>query len=233
MLTDSSEFYGLGALKLIKSSKRSISQRYVVDFAILELEEKLLPLKMKRKLEEFGWSFMTFPRIPPNDEANTFPRFRDQFSKLQRWSLEQYDRVIYLDSDCFVIGSLDSLISMDISGAPLWVTRDFRGQWVSTFNMGVFMIRPNRSEYERLLRMKHVTTYEVAMSEQGFLNVVYPTWGDIGFENNANLFVYSQDRPFWDDRADQINVIHYTMNKPWECGVDYEPICALWNDFQV
>jgi glycogenin glucosyltransferase len=68
------------------------------------------------------------------------------------------------------------------------------------------------------------------MSEQGFLNVFYKDqWFEIGFEYNANLAVYSQQRKYWDEREGNISVIHYTMSKPWEYGYTYKAVCDFWS----
>ena len=149
-----------------------------------------------------------------------------------------YDRVLYFDSDCLVVGSINELLSMDMQAHPLWVTRDIRGgKWVDGFNMGVFMIKPSIDEFRRLVKDKDDPTvqYETMMSEQGFLNVIYKdTWGDFGFSNNANLAAYSDDPVLWrQQETDGINVIHYTMNKPWDCGPAYKTVCALWHTFDT
>ena len=94
------------------------------------------------------------------------------------------------------------------------------------------MIQPSGAEFKRLLELKDSGSvrFETAMSEQGFLNEVYKNqWGNIKFRNNANLAAYTQQRDFWDlKEAAGINVIHYTMTKPWNCGPDYDKVCSLW-----
>ena len=98
--------------------------------------------------------------------------------------------------------------------------------------MGVFVVKPDTAEFERVLRLKSDNnfTFETTMSEQGFLNVVYKDlWYEIGFENNAKLAVYSQKKDLWVARQNEINVIYYTMNKPWSC---FKAPCDLWRDFK-
>lgn len=60
------------------------------------------------------------------------------------------------------------------------------------------------------------------------MNAVYTSttgWCALEFEKNANLAVYEEKRDFWDS-AKSIQVIHYTLFKPWEdCG---SPICDFW-----
>jgi lipopolysaccharide biosynthesis glycosyltransferase len=236
MLTgDDSENYGMGALMLIRSIKRRTTLSKT-DFRIIELDSKPLQDPLRSRLAKEGWSFLRVPRIAPRDEAGTFPRFRDQFSKLNIWNLTQYtDRILYFDSDCLATGSLDELLSMNITSKPLWVARDLRNfVWEQSFNMGVFMIKPSHAEFKRLVELKNGNSihFETAMSEQGFLNEVYKNqWGNIGFRNNANLAAFTQQRKFWDEKeAAGLNVIHYTMVKPWACEPAYAKVCSLWDN---
>jgi lipopolysaccharide biosynthesis glycosyltransferase len=72
------------------------------------------------------------------------------------------------------------------------------------------------------------------MSDQGFLNQVYQNdWHEIGFVNNANLALYKFQRKFWDDhKIEDINIIHFTMQKPWKCRPNgpYAALCKIWNE---
>ena len=153
----------------------------------------------------------------------------------------QYESVLYFDSDCLVVRDIEPLFALHkqlhSSANPqskyhLGVTRDIRAsKWQETFNMGVFVLRPNLAEYARLIQLKNDANFkfETTMSEQGFLNVVYKNqWLEIGFENNANLAVYSQLPDYWKAREANISVIHYTMEKPWDCGNTYKPVCDIW-----
>jgi hypothetical protein len=240
MLSDDIPTYAKGAVALIKSIVRDMSlPQSRIDFKLFELDIRPIDPDTKRSLQQAGWVVASMPRIPPREGATPWGRFVDQFSKFNFWAMTQYDRVLYLDSDCLVVGSLGPLLSLSLDDKPLWVTRDIRAdRWVDAFNMGVVMIRPSLAEFERLMRLKDDQTfhYETAMAEQGLLNRVYPsgTWGEIGFRNNANLAAYTADRQLWDQaEAEGINVIHYTMNKPWACAWPYLHICALWLSFHT
>jgi hypothetical protein len=235
LLTDG-EKYASSAVKLLRSARANTNKKF--DAIVLELASRPLPKATRRRLRRAGWQLCQVDRIGPRDEANTFPRFRDQFTKLQLWRMLEYDSVVYFDSDCFIVGNIDRMLDVHKSFSSeqkIGVTRDIRkGEWQSTFNMGVLVVRPNLSEYKRLLRLKEDPNvrFEVDMSEQGFLNVVYEKkWFEIGFEYNANLAVFAQQRAYWTERESQIRVIHYTMSKPWECEHDYQAVCDLWKKF--
>jgi len=239
MLTDSVDSYHRGALALMSSIRKDLSfmtQSRQFDFCILELDYK--PIQdpgIRQALEYAGWTLKTVPHIPPRAGTDTFPRFIDQFSKLNVWNMIQYDRILYMDSDCLVVGTLEELLSIEL-GDSLWVTRDISGgRWVSGFNMGVFMIRPSQQEFHRLIRDKDdpSVVFDTMMSEQGFLNVVYANrWRDFGFRNNANLAAFSDDHDLWVKQEEAgLNIIHYTMSKPWGCEDRYAQVCQSWNHF--
>lgn len=230
--------YAQSAIKLIKSIKMNTNDFDSYEFFILELSEK--PLRVRFNLETSGWKICTVDRIPPRDELKTYPKFRDQFTKLVLWNMTQFKTVNYFDSDTFVIGNIDILLNMGNhlnEVKKIGVTRDIRdGRWQQTFNMGVFVIQPNQREFERLIKLKDEFNfkYEDKMAEQGFLNEVYKSpndWYDIGFEYNANLAAYTDYWSVWKKYEKDIRVIHFTMTKPWNCWFSYQKICDLWIKF--
>ena len=238
MLTDDDN-YALSAIKLLKSIKQNVDS-IKFDSIILELKEKPLKENIKAMLSKEGWSFCVIDRIKPRDEENTLPRFRDQFSKLILWNMTEYKSLLYFDSDTFVIKNINNLLnSFQYLNDSLRIgcTRDIRsGKWQSTFNMGIFTIKPNKTEYERLIRLKDDQNlkFETKMSEQGFLNVVYQNqWYDFGFIYNANLAVYSELNNYWREYENNISVIHYTIKKPWACSNKYKIVCDKWRLFKT
>jgi glycogenin glucosyltransferase len=240
MLTDGDE-YAMSAIKLLASIRQNT--HFDFDPIIISLPNKKINSTLRTELIKTGWQICVLTRIPPRegDEAKTWPRFLDQFTKLHIWKMIEYKSVIYFDSDSFVIRNIDHLFTVHRQFKRtdrIGVTRDiFAGEWQSNFNMGIFVIKPNVMEHARLMRLKEDrkrVKFDPLMSEQGFLNVVYKNrWHEIGFEYNANLAVYAQKRSFWDEREKNIRVIHYTMNKPWACTLEYQTICNIWSNFTV
>jgi alpha-N-acetylglucosamine transferase len=238
-LTDSTGYFN-SSIKLLMSIKKFTKSPVYFDTIMLEIKEKPLSAEIKQALSQVGWKFCQVDKIPPRNERKTFGRFRDQFTKLILWSITEYKAIFYLDSDILVVGNIDAFLKMyKYVGKRyrLGVTRDiFAGKWKSTFNMGVFVMKPNRTEFDRLIDLKKDSRFKFdeAQSEQGFLNVVYKDeWFDIGFEHNANLAVYSQKNSYWRERENDINMIHFTMEKPWACSNTYEEICDLWKNFDA
>ena len=173
--------------------------------------------------------------------------------KLNLWRATEYSANYYMDADTFVVGSLqnnnDSVKQFfrlherldENKYIKLGATQDYRANsWHFTFNLGVFVLKPNLTEFMRLIRLKNDRRFhfETSMAEQGFLNAVYvKQWFEIGFENNANLVVYNRENEYWRDHLRNIRVIHFTMVKPWACewtrgdSKDFNEPCKLWQEF--
>ena len=232
MLTDDLNYVD-GAIKLARSTQRYAN--IPVDLVYMLLKTKPIPKEQQQRLQRVGWKRCDVSRIVPLDEAGTFERFRDQFTKLHLWGMTVYKTILYMDSDTIVVQSITDLLKIQLDGKRIGAARDFgAGEWRPTFNMGVFLIHPNIYEYKKLLQLQKDPNihFETAMCEQGFLNVIYEgKWFDIGFQNNANLAVFSQNHKFWEEHANEINIIHFTMAKPWDCDAAYAEPCTLWRAF--
>jgi alpha-N-acetylglucosamine transferase len=210
MLT--SEDYLRGMLALGESIKENTSGDYVL--ITLILEEKQISQSTLDSLSRLGWEICAVPRIPPPKEESVYPRFRDQFTKFSLWAWVEFERVVYLDADCLVVGDISSLFTMK---EPFGAARDYAsGQFRDGFNMGVFTVRPDIWEFSRLMDIKNwFFDYQLDMAEQGLLQALYKPWDEIDMQYNANLAIYLQDKALWESRRNSIKVIHYTMEKPF------------------
>lgn len=229
MLNDNMS-YVKGAAKLGLGVRRKT--KTPVDLVVMELKSKPLGEDMWELLKPAGFIRCSVESIKAPEK--TRGDLKEKFAVLHVWAMEVYKTVVFLDADTFVQNGIDDLIEMDLKGKALGVTKDIRGgKWVETFNSGVMVLHPSLKEHERLVELLYSgLKFEFIMSDQGFLNEVYKdNWHEIGFVNNANLALYRFKREFWDEhKLEDINVIHYTMQKPWKCKANgpYGPICKLW-----
>eukprot|EP00543_Licmophora_paradoxa_P005692 CAMPEP_0202449012 /NCGR_PEP_ID=MMETSP1360-20130828/7803_1 /ASSEMBLY_ACC=CAM_ASM_000848 /TAXON_ID=515479 /ORGANISM="Licmophora paradoxa, Strain CCMP2313" /LENGTH=204 /DNA_ID=CAMNT_0049066819 /DNA_START=1 /DNA_END=615 /DNA_ORIENTATION=- len=200
----------------------------------MELEHKPLGDEIWNSLHAVGYQRCVVKPIPPPNLERTRKDLREKFGVLHVWAMTVYDRILFLDADTFVQNSLETLIHMDLHGKPIGVTKDIRDKkWVKTFNSGVLLLEPSVKEFDRLIHLlRSGMEFDYVMSDQGFLNAVYGSnWHEIGFLNNANIALYKFQRQFWDKHSFQdINIIHYTMEKPWKCKPHsfYAPMCKVW-----
>jgi len=232
MLNDNPS-YVRGALKMGRGVKKYTATP--LDLVVMELQSKPLTSEQWVDLHEVGFMKCVVESIPA--PAKTRSDLKEKFAVLHVWAMVIYDTVLFLDADTLVVKSLDSLLNLDLQNKSIGVTKDIRERkWVSTFNSGVLLLHPSLEEYKRLRDLlTSGIVFEYIMSDQGFLNEVYKNdWHEIGFVNNANLALYKFQRKFWDEHSlEQINVIHYTMKKPWKCKANdaaYGNICKIWVD---
>ena len=237
LISDDTQNYVHGAIKLLKSIRNNVKHTKF-DAILFELVEKPFELRFRETLKNIGWKICQVNRISPLiSSEDTIPmRFRDQFTKLLLWNIDEYRANYWFDLDTLVIRGLDDFLSMykvleKNDSLKLACAQDFREKWVDSFNMGVFFVKPNKTEYQRLLRIKNDPNFkfETIMAEQGFLNEIYKNqWYNIGFKNNANSAVYESLKEYWLQNEREINVIHFTNSKPWDCSNKYKYLCDRW-----
>lgn len=213
----------------------------LLELGVLEIAERPIPSKVWNDLKKSGWQKkITRARIPPRTEGAAIQaRFRDQLSKLHLWSMDKdgFDWVIYLDSDMFVLRSLlplfyDVLGSEHLAGTKgkgrnIWAIPDFPA-FPDAFNMGLFAIQPDSNVFQELQCMLHASNLPVCQNilpvqyaeewmEQGFLNAVFmnSNWTKLALTHGMNLAIWTDARAVWYANATSIQIIHFTMVKPW------------------
>lgn len=238
LLDRSQDVYIQGAEMLAKSALFHATA-YFDEHVMLLLEGREYREDVLDRAVRAGWRLLRVPAITP-PHPSTYDRFRDQFAKLHLLNLARCDEVVYMDTDAVFVDTMSTpftpIDNRPVSSCRLWAARDFRaGSFVDSFNMGVAVLRPNQTELTRLLDLLHsdAVPYEHAMFEQGFFNAVYKDeWCELDFKKNANLAVYwaaehgTSQQAMW--HSTKLEVIHFTMSKPWACDAVYREVCDLW-----
>jgi len=229
MLNDNMD-YVKGAAKLGIAVREKT--KTPLDLVVMELKSKPLGDDMWELLKPAGFIRCSVESIKAPEKTRA--DLKEKFAVLHVWAMEVYETVVFLDADTYAQNAIDGLIQMDLKGKALGVTKDIRAKkWVETFNSGVMLLHPSEKEHKRLTKLLYSgLEFDYIMSDQGFLNEVYKdNWHEIGFVWNANLALYRFQREFWDQhKLEDINIIHYTMQKPWKCKPKgpYGPICNVW-----
>ena len=145
-----------------------------------------------------------------------------EMTKLNIWNLTQFEKVVYIDADCMVMGDLDSLFDRDCSFAacPDVFPPD-------KFNAGVMVLRPNADVFEDMkLKLASLPSHDGG--DTGFLNSYFPDWyagpdssTRLPFGYNAqrilHWFTYKKRPGYWES-IKPLMVIHYSSSpKPWNC----------------
>ena len=168
-----------------------------------------------------GWITCSVPLIKPGfDDAVTFDRFKEQFTKLHIWRLIMFKRVVYLDSDTMAVGDISPLLTA--ATLPFAAVRDWENFAIREhFNMGVCSLMPSGEEFNKLNHIRETKRdYRLEMAEQGMLNSLYKPgkYNEFPFEYNGNLAAAEQNPPFWNQHLPFLRVIHYTWVKPQSRG---------------
>jgi len=137
---------------------------------------------------------------------------RDNFVKLRLWQLEQFERVVFLDADLILLQNIDRLFEF-----PEFVAAPNLYESLSDFNRmnaGVFVARPDKRTYERMLLQLDTPDRFWRRTDQTFLEHYFPDWHGLPYIYNTLQYVWFNLPVLW--VWDRIRVIHYQYEKPWE-----------------
>lgn len=110
------------------------------------------------------------------------PELAETFTKIQLWALD-YDKVLYLDADTLPLvegpGSVADLLKLDFPKGKILAAPD--SGFPDIFNSGVFLLKPDRNDYNNLLGLVVSNDSSVSFdgADQGLLNQYFnanPDW---------------------------------------------------------
>ena len=116
-----------------------------------------------------GWRVRRIESLPnPHAASARVPaRFRDTFTKLRVWELDEYERVLLLDADTLVLRPLTvALWHAEVAPTRLAAVPDC----CDRFNSGVVLLRPDRRVFADM-RSKLAALPSYDGGDQGFLVV--------------------------------------------------------------
>jgi glycogenin glucosyltransferase len=188
----------------------------------------------RARLSRQGWEIRQVePLDNPNpDTVRLFERFRNVFTKLRAWQLEDVDKVVLLDADLITLQNIDDLFDRpSISAAPDFFLPD-------RFNSGLMVIEPSATMFGRIVESLWDTpSYDGG--DQGFLNVFFSNWYELdashrlpaGYNLQNFIFQFLQGHPSL-KRAlqNEAKVIHYSVQKPWQAKAAFTGGSKAWWD---
>lgn len=159
------------------------------------------------------------------------PDFHDplgNFAKLRLWQLEQFESVVFLDADAVVIANIDRLFAY-----PAFVAAPNVYESVADFhrmNSGVFVARPSQRTYDEMLAHLDQPGVFWRRTDQTFLQDFFPDWHGLPTIYNTLQYVWFNLPALWNWQ--QIKVIHYQYEKPWQADhpkrAQLAPLIHLW-----
>ncbi|MBN9670915.1 glycosyltransferase [Roseibium aggregatum] len=155
----------------------------------------------------------------------------DNFVKLRLWQLEEYEKIVFIDADALVLKNCDKLFGYpEFCAAPNVYESlvDFH-----RMNSGVFTACPNAATYKDMLARLDQPDAFWRRTDQTFLQSYFPDWHGLPVFYNMLQYVWFNLPDLWD--WEQIHILHYQYEKPWEVGHDksekLKPLIDLWQAY--
>lgn len=118
-----------------------------------------------------GWKTIPVARIPPPHNGHGIAsRFKDQYTKLNIWALDEQGikAAVYLDADTLVRSNFDELFTLPFGLAVVPdVWEDKRG-FTTMFNAGVLSFRPNSTVLRQMMSVLEDAKYDFTDAEQSY-----------------------------------------------------------------
>jgi alpha-N-acetylglucosamine transferase len=154
ILTRNDQGYFLGSLVLGKSIQKTNPSKPMIALVLPDVT----PIQ-KEQLKRIGWIvkeinplpeylFQSCPHLQQNEDlrqGNRFQAYSGMFSKLRIWEMEEYSKLVYLDSDTLVLKEVDLFQFPEISAHSARQT--------GTFNAGVLVVQPSLITFHNLLKL--------------------------------------------------------------------------------
>jgi hypothetical protein len=173
------------------------------------------------------------------------------WSKLNIFKYEQFDKLLFVDCDSYIIKNLDHLFSR-----PGWsATPEYDAPWRKTrrFHTAFFLIEPSMKVYNELTILAeenplilHPATGQYQLSnDYDLLNLYKPDWGnqyELSIPNYVYLDSYTLQTsdfffPFLINSFFKTEAIHLSGPKPWLCGTkeveNYSGEWSLWREMYL
>ncbi|KAJ7506770.1 glycosyltransferase family 8 protein [Mycena galericulata] len=206
------------AVAVVGHSSRSanVSARLLLPYLDSKVSEKALCIARATGWEPYAVSFIA----PPRGGKGIHTRFRDQYAKLNIWTLDQMgiDSAVYLDADTLVRRNFDELFDSPFNFAAVpdvYGAGDPRG-FSLTFNAGVLAFRPSSHVFEDMREKIEIAEYPLKQAEQAFLNLYFGGTGmRLPYIYNANLAIKARSPVLWQRLIDEMRIVHFTVVKPF------------------
>jgi lipopolysaccharide biosynthesis glycosyltransferase len=211
----------MGVITLLKSIKNHHGDD--IDFVIIDIN---LNDGQRKKLKEFYKSVVFEKPLFDNYKEFNLTQTPKQFVNCnyiyESFRLVNYDRLICLDSDMIITGSLDELLNCEkpFSAVPCWL----RNQGIiNDFNSGVMVLnKPTISQniYTKLLQ---IARNPHSGGDQEILNRYFKKY------NRLNKLYNVEKRGF--HKYPGAKIIHFVGKKPWQTRRENETLPEVEHKF--
>ena len=192
-------------------------------YPLLVLCSDSISFSTYKKLKKYNLQYQTLDNhIIVDDEINKdkgYAHWNKTFDKLYVWSLTQFEKVVFLDSDMQVVRNIDFLFDCLHMSA---VRADkFNEPGIDKLNSGLMVIEPNEKDFQGLCAIASSGVIKLRnMGDQDIIRAYYKDWGchlDLTLESGLNVFYSEVSRGIIKEiDVEPVSVIHYIgSKKPW------------------
>ena len=215
----STDNYLLGVLGLYDSLKLVKSR-----FPLFVLCSEGISSKSLSVLKKFGMKYQLLSEHIAYGEGlnqkDDKTHWNHTFDKLYIWTLTQFDKLVFLDSDMQVMSNIDYLFEKPHMSAVVADKFNFPG--LRQLNSGLMVIKPNLTEFEGLVNVWYSGDIkEKVVGDQDIIRKFFALWDDekLGLPQGCNVF-YSESYDWMDiihkEDVSPVQVVHYIgKKKPW------------------
>ncbi|MBM6868104.1 glycosyltransferase [Collinsella tanakaei] len=167
--------------------------------------------------------------IRKQNTLNQSPNWSNTLFKLRIFGLEQFDKIIYLDSDMIIIQNIDSLFSLEHM-TSVQAGNMFDNSWVK-LNSGLMVVHPKKQLEEELIALLSSEFLNQMLNGKGIgdqdvINWYYSDWPQISklhlpesYNQFVTLLPQYQHYGYLHNLND-VYVLHYVgKTKPWNYGL--------------
>jgi len=161
-----------GVLALYQSLRESGN----VNFPFVVLTDEAVSNETLAMLSKLPIQIKTVKKIkPPITLENDFRNYKCMFTKLRIFEMDEFQKIVYLDSDMIVCHRIEELfdrphMSAVVAGSIL----PCNYSWMD-LNAGLLVVEPDLKLFRDMYRSLYVLPTKDG-SDQGFLHSFYPQW---------------------------------------------------------
>ena len=224
LLTNDSYVYGV--ILLVESMKK-VNTKYPLHVLIIDE----VSAASREILDQLGVSYEVVDVIPTPEaiyqhnltyDAGTAATWRNCWTKLRIFGLEEFDKIVFLDADIMVMKNLDHLFDMPNLTSAL--DGEYFGLWQGWphLNAGCIVIEPSQYVFNQILKFANNLTVDnipkYIIADQEIINLYFNDWPKkegLHLNKYYDIFApYIQEEQI-EDVKENCYFIHYVGRKPW------------------
>lgn len=214
-------------------------------------ENRYIPTSYLEKLKKYEETGIY--ETPIGESSSDLQRngWQHGWTKLHIFKYEQFDKLLYIDADSYIVQNLD-----DVFDRPAWsAVSEYDATWrgYHRFMSAFLLIKPNLDVYNEILQLAednpliiHPQTNEYQLSnDYDLLNLYKNDWGkhpELSMPNYTYIdsFVLQTSEffyPFLISSLYKVKAIHLTGTKPWlqpvQEVINYGGEWGLWKELYL